>query len=204
MSIILNKRNLFAFFLSFSAGSAHSQTFGTKFACCSIENTSTLGGGSCTLYKPTLRDRALTQVDAQVRCGTQKMVWATHQCPAPSGNCSSDSAPKTCSGYVNIFNSTNGSISFNLQSNNSWRVVSIAPGEQKSLYVVTNPSSTGSCEGAYTQVSHDWLYEAGTQPTYTSVFLGGSSTFDYWREGQTSTTDRDPNKTIIGTRLYNN
>jgi hypothetical protein len=70
------------------------QTFGTKFVCCETENLSCLGGGSYTKYTPTLRDRALTQVDAQLRCGFKSMFWATHSCPA-SGGCSSSSGGAT-------------------------------------------------------------------------------------------------------------
>jgi hypothetical protein len=105
---------------------------------------------------------------------------------------------------VSIVNTTSGPISFNILSSNNWRQESLAAGEQKSMYIITKPSSDGTCAGAYTQVTHDWLYEAGSQTTYSSVFLGGSSYFDYWREGQTSIQDRDPNKPVIGTRLYNN
>ena len=64
--------------------------FGTKFACCSQNENSSLGGGGCVVPKRTLRDRALTQVDAGARCLAlgSTLQWGTHSCPAPSGNCS--------------------------------------------------------------------------------------------------------------------
>lgn len=92
-------RLLRLFFLCLSGvfsftGSVSAQTFGTKFVCCQTENLSCLGGGGYTKYTPTLRDRALTQVDAQLRCGFQSMYWATHSCPA-SGGCSSNPGGST-------------------------------------------------------------------------------------------------------------
>jgi hypothetical protein len=203
------KRILTGLVFTLTATSAYSQslgrlgTIGTKFACCAIHNNSTLGGGSCTTYNRSLRDRALTQVDAQIRCGTQKLVWGSHECPAPAGDCSSAPAQKTCPGYITFKNATNTAISFDLLSANSWTTVSLAPNETRAIYAHAKPSSSGDCSGAYTQVSHDWLYEAGTQQTLSSVFIGGTATFDYWREGQLGWNDTDPNKRIIGTRVRN-
>ncbi len=57
-------------------------TVGTKFACCISENTYCLNGGGGTIWRRTLADRALTQVDAKLRCGLHRMEWNTHSCPA--------------------------------------------------------------------------------------------------------------------------
>lgn len=57
-------------------------SIGTKFACCRSQTPSCLGGGSSTIWTRVLADRALTQADAQLRCGFNRMVWNTHSCPA--------------------------------------------------------------------------------------------------------------------------
>jgi hypothetical protein len=71
-----------AFADGFLGGVLGGGTVGTKFACCRPESFSCLGGGGATGWTTTLRDRALTQVDAKLRCGVDRMYWGTHSCPA--------------------------------------------------------------------------------------------------------------------------
>lgn len=84
-------------------------SFGTKFVCCSIQNNSCVSGSSTT-YTAILRDRALTQVDAQVRCGFSSMYWATHQCPSDTYCSSSSSGGSTGSSSATPSNRTSGEI----------------------------------------------------------------------------------------------
>jgi hypothetical protein len=79
--------------------------FGTKFACCRAQSVSCLGGGGATVWSTTLKDRALTQVDAKARCGFDHMYWATHSCPA-STQCNPDPTPPTTQYDINFRNQT--------------------------------------------------------------------------------------------------
>ncbi|MFW7381780.1 MAG: hypothetical protein ACOH5I_23440 [Oligoflexus sp.] len=69
--------------LSLFTSQANAQSFGTKFACCHHESVSGLSSGSCSVITRTLKDRALTQVDAGARCLAlgSRLEWATHECP---------------------------------------------------------------------------------------------------------------------------
>lgn len=215
MKDILSKSSiLFAFALAANAGSAYAQfggisgTVGTKFACCAIHSYSTLGGGSCTTYNRTLRDRALTQVDAQIRCGTQLLQWKTHECPAPSAGCSASPFPgsgpvsstTTCVGNITFTNVTGHVIAFNVLSNNAWIPQTISPTETKVISVIAKPNSSGSCNGAYTETIHDWSFDPGSQDSRNSIGLGSTNVFDYWKAGILGRTDLPP-ETPVGIRI---
>lgn len=91
------------------ASSASAFDFGTKFVCCRPQSMSCLGGGGSTTYARTLRDRALTQVDAKARCGFDQMYWGTHSCPAdvPCSNPNPGGPVTPASSQVNFTNNRN-------------------------------------------------------------------------------------------------
>ena len=132
------------------------QAFGTKFVCCRPESVSCLGGGGATVWHRTLKDRALTQADAKLRCGFHKMYWATHSCPADVP-CSGQPINPTPTQFTSSIRNNSGSDAWVIfQTHKSGVVESrawykVARGEKRQFTF-----TDGSCMGI-SKNNQDWI-----------------------------------------------
>ncbi len=149
-------RNLLLFMVSVlfqptAQADIFSGTIGTKFACCSTTSISCLGGGGGTVYRKFLADRALTQVDAQIRCGTGYLNWGSNECPAsvtcpdsPSPRPVPNPAPKPQDGNTYTWDAT---YEYCYRSPNFALVPNAVCGKQQRILTVKDYYCTVSIDG---------------------------------------------------------